>query len=74
MARRIIPNKIIFDFKDGVFNKGIFQYRIRIDGVLDNNYKSIRVDGLAFNKLALKNIYTVIRDHVIAIESAEVEA
>jgi hypothetical protein len=44
MAKKIVPHKLIVSLnEDGTFKSGILQYRIRVDGVLDNKYLTMSI-------------------------------
>lgn len=62
MAKELIPEKIIINFEDGAFKDGILRYRIRENGALGRDRKSIGIKNMGFSLPNLNSILKKIKD------------
>jgi len=60
----IIPNKVIIELNpDGSVKDGLIQYRISVDGVIQNQYRTMGIMGV-IDTDTLNGISTIIQAHV----------
>ncbi|HNX82487.1 MAG TPA: hypothetical protein PKL77_10125 [Candidatus Omnitrophota bacterium] len=60
----IIPNKVIIELNpDGTVKDGLIQYRLSVDGVIQNQYRTMGIMGVIDND-TLNGISTIIQEHV----------
>lgn len=57
MAKELIVSKIIISLDvNGEFENGVVLYKVKEDGVIDKNQKSLGISNMGFSKLHLAKI------------------
>jgi hypothetical protein len=72
MVKEIISKKIIIDLNnDGTFKKGLLQYQIKNDGVVNNKYYTISIDSNFVIQEKSDGLKGIINDSISIAETAE---